>query len=191
MKIILASASKRRHDLMNLINIPYEVIVSDDDEVYNHDLNLYEQCVDISYHKALNVYKRTNGNRIIIGSDTIVVYENKIYGKPKDKNEAIKMLEMLSGKCHEVVTSLSVIVDNNGEYKEEKVYETTKVFIDDLSYDEIIDWVNSHNVCDMAGAYAIQEEFGKYITKIEGDYFTIVGFPLNKVYRIVNKYLNK
>lgn len=190
MKIILGSASKRRQDLMNLLKVPYEILVSDEDEVYDKNKSLYEQCLDISYHKALNVFKRTDGDRIVIGSDTVVIFENKIYGKPKDKNDAYWMLNTLSGKCHEVVTSLSFIVWKDGILKEEKDYEVAKVYIDNLSDDEIWNWINNNNACDMAGAYAIQEEFGKFITKIEGDYFTIVGFPLNKVYRHLQKYLD-
>lgn len=188
MKIILGSASLRRHELMNLLNVPYEVIVSDEDEVYDKNKTLYEQCIDISYHKALNVYKRTSGDRIVIGSDTVVIFNNKIYGKPKDLNDAYKMIKELSGNYHEVVTSLTFLVFDGNNYFEEKTYEVVKVYVDSLNDEEIYDWINNHNVMDMAGGYAIQQEFGKFITKIEGDYFSIVGFPLNKVYQLLKKY---
>lgn len=189
MRVILGSASKRRHELMNLINIPYVVMVSDEEEVYDENKSLYEQCVDISYHKALNIYQRTDGERIVIGADTVVILDDKIYGKPIDENDAYLMLKKLSGKCHEVVTSFSLLVFKDGKYQEEKGYEVAKVYVDDLSDEEIWDWVKNNNVCDMAGAYGIQLEFGKFIKKIDGDYFTIVGLPLNKIYQGLRKYL--
>ena len=116
MKVILASASKRRYELMKLIKVPFEVIVSDEDEVYDKNKTLYEQCLDISYHKALNVYNKTSGNRIIIGSDTIVKFNNKVLGKPKTKEEAKIMLKELSGQKHEVITSISMLIWKDGKY---------------------------------------------------------------------------
>lgn len=188
MKIILASKSKRRHELLNLLKIPFEAIVSDDEEVYDKTKTIYEQCVSISYQKALNVFHKTNGDRIIIGSDTIVKFEKEILGKPKTKDEAKEMLRMLSGKEHEVITSVSVLVSKEGTYHEEKVYDVTKVYFSELSDIEIEKWVMEHDVCDMAGAYGIQEEFGKYVNRIEGNYYTIVGLPINLVYQILKKY---
>lgn len=189
MKVILGSTSKRRQELMNLLKIPYEVMGSNEDEVYDKSKNLYEQCLDIAYHKALNVYKRTEGERIVIGSDTVVILDNKILGKPKDKEDAFRMVKELSGKKHEVVTSISVLVYKDGVYKEEKLYDIATVFVSAMSDEEINDWVNNHSVLDKAGAYAIQDEFGKFIERIEGDYYTIVGFPISKVYQILKKYL--
>lgn len=191
MKIVLASASPRRHELMNLLNVPYEVMVSLEDEVYDNNKNLYEQCMNISYHKALNVYQRCEGDRIVIGCDTVVIFNDKIYGKPKDKDEAYKMIKELSGNYHEVVTSLSFIVNDKGRYQEENCCEVTKVYVDNLTDEEIWDWINHHDVCNIAGGYAIQQEFGKFISKIEGDYFSIVGFPINKVYRLLKKYYHE
>ena len=190
MKVILGSASKRRQDLMDLLKIPYEVLVSDEDEVYDKNKNLYEQCINISEHKALNVFNKTSGNRIVIGSDTVVIFENQIYGKPKNKDEAFKMLKKLSGKCHEVVTSVCFMVYKNNQIIKESDYKITKVYIDELSDSEILHWINNNDVCNLAGGYAIQGEFGKFVNKIEGDYYTVVGFPLNKVYRKLEKYLN-
>ena len=189
MKVILASASKRRYELMKLIKIPFEVIVSDEDEVYDKNKTLYEQCLDISYHKALNVYNKTSGNRIIIGSDTIVKFNNKILGKPKNKEEAKIMLKELSGQKHEVITSISMLIWKDGKYYEEKAYDVTVVYFDNIDDFEIDKWILENDVCDMAGAYGIQEEFGKFVRKIEGNYYTIVGLPINMVYQILKKYL--
>ena len=188
MKIILASASKRRYELMKLLKVPFEVIVSDEDEIYDLNKTLYEQCLDISYHKALNVYNKTEGNRIVIGSDTIVKFNNKVLGKPKNKEEAKSMLKELSGNGHEVITSVSMLIYKDGNYYEEKVYDISKVYFDEISDYEIEKWVFENDVCDMAGAYGIQEEFGKFVNKIEGNYYTIVGLPINIVYGMLKKY---
>ena len=189
MEIILASASKRRHELMKVLNVPFKVIVSTDEEVYDKKKNLYEQCMDISYHKALNVYHNTDLDRVVIGADTVVIFEDKIYGKPKNKDDAYNMLKKLSGKMHEVVTGYIIIVFKDNQYSEEKSYVVTKVYFDELSDYEIMDWINNHDACDMAGGYGIQEGFSKYVKKIDGDYFNVVGFPVNAIYQSLKKYL--
>lgn len=189
MKVILASASKRRFELMKLLKVPFEVIVSNEEEVYDLNKSIYEQCLDISYQKALNVLSKTEGERIIIGSDTIVKFNNKVLGKPKNKEEAKLMLKELSGKSHEVITSVSILIYKNDKLLEEKMYDITKVYFDEIGEEEIEKWVLENDVCDMAGAYGIQEEFGKYVNKIEGNYYTIVGLPINIVYKILKKYL--
>ena len=89
MKIILGSSSPRRLQLMKLINVPFEVLISNSEEIYDKKKNIYDQCLEISYQKACNVYNKTNGERIVIGADTIVKYNNKVLGKPKDNEDAI------------------------------------------------------------------------------------------------------
>lgn len=190
MKIILASKSPRRYELMNLLNVLYQVIPSDEKEHHDFDGNLYDICINIAYYKALNVYNRTEKDRLVIGSDTIVKFNNEMLGKPKNRNDAYEMIKKISGNTHEVITSLVIIANKDNKYYEEKLYEVTKVTIDKLSDEEIYEWIDNHNVYDYAGGYAIQEEFGKYITDIKGDYFTVMGFPLNKVYNLLKKYIN-
>lgn len=189
MEIILASKSPRRKELLSLLKIPFNIIESNTVEELNDNKSIYEQCIDISYNKALNVYKKTEGDRIIIGSDTIVVFDNKIYGKPKNKIDAFNMIKELSNNYHEVITSITLLVYKDGEYFEEKTYSRTKVFIDKMSDSEINDWVFNNDVCDMAGGYGIQLEFSKYISHIDGDYYTIVGLPINKLYQLIKKYI--
>lgn len=189
MRIILGSASPRRFQLMNLINIPFEVLVSDEEEVYNNNKSIYEQCLDISYQKARNIYNKTMGERLIIGADTVVKFNDKVLGKPKNKEEAKIMLKKLRGQVHEVITGISILVYKNNEYYEEKVYDVAKVYFDNIDDFEIEKWVLENDVCDMAGAYGIQEEFGKFINKIEGNYYTIVGLPINIVYKFIKKYI--
>ena len=192
MDVILASSSPRRRELMRKIGIPFEVIIVPHEEKLNKRKSVYNQCIDIAYGKAKVVFdkERENGNNnfIVIGSDTIVVYDKKIYGKPKDYSEAFDMIKSFSGNCHEVVTSLVLLVQKNGKYYEEKVYEKALVYVDKMTDDEIKDLIKNSDPYSKAGGYAIQEGFGKHITKIDGDYFKIVGLPLSKVYRLLKKY---
>lgn len=193
MNVILASASPRRRELMKKLNIPFEVIIVPHEEKLNKRKNVYNQCIDIAYQKAKVVYDKeienNSDNFIVIGSDTVVVHNKKIYGKPHNYNEAFDMIRNLSGTSHEVVTSLVMLIMKNGIFYEEKLYEVCKVYIDEMNDEEIDDWINNSDPYSKAGGYAIQESFGKYISKIDGDYFTVVGFPLNKVYRLLKKYM--
>ena len=190
MKIILASKSQRRKDLLDLINVEYSSIESDCPEEYNPNLDYYHQIEEIGFNKALNVYNRTFGDRLVIGSDTVVLIDNQILGKPKNIEDAKRMLRLLSNKEHEVITSIcSCCCKNNKEYFY-KDYSVTKVLVDNLTEYEIDDWVNNNNVMEMAGAYAIQKSFAKHIKSFNGDYYTIVGLPLNKTYKLIEKYKN-
>ena len=193
MNIILASSSPRRRELIRKIGIPFEVIIVPHEEKLNKRKSVYNQCIDIAYGKAKVVYDKEleNGNDdfIVVGSDTIVVHNKKIYGKPKSCEEAFDMLKSFSSTCHEVVTSLVLLVQKNGKYYEEKVYEKALVYVDKMSDEEIKDLIVSSDPYSKAGGYAIQEGFGKYVTKIDGDYFTVVGLPLNKTYRLLKKYM--
>ncbi len=187
MKIILASKSKRRQDLLKMIGLDFQVVVAEKDEEKDITLSPLENCINISLNKALEVKEKTKGDRIIISCDTIVVKNNKLYGKPKSKKEAYDMLKMLSNDYHEVLSCLTVIkvLNNTSE-----IYQRQGrgiVYIDNLSDYEINDWIEHGNPYDKAGGYAIQEEFGKYISKIEGDFYSIVGLPLNDLYHILKE----
>ena len=185
MKIILASKSIRRKELMDLLNLKYEIITSNEKEKYDNLLTPFENCINISLEKAINVKNRTSGDRIIISCDTIVSKDNKMYGKPKDYNEAFEMLKILSNTSHDVYSCLSVIKIKNGEEEIIEKQGKAKVYIDELSDEEIDEWIKKGKPFDKAGGYAIQEEFGKYIKNIEGDYYSIVGMPLNELYNIL------
>ena len=191
MQIILASASKRRQDLLKMINLDYKVIVSDEEEVVDKSLTVLENCQNISYQKALNVLKKVKEDSIIISCDTVVCKDNELIGKPKDKLDATLMLKKLSGTSHIVYSCLTVLKVKNQEIIEEyKEVGEGLVYVDNLSNEEIEDWINKGNPYNKAGGYAIQEEFGKYVTKIEGDFYSIVGLPLNKLYQILKNINN-
>lgn len=191
MQIILASASKRRQDLLKMINLDYKVIVSDEEEVIDKSLTVLENCQNISYQKALNVLKKVKEDSIIISCDTVVCKDNELIGKPKDKLDATLMLKKLSGTSHIVYSCLTVLkVKNQKIIEEYKEVGEGLVYVDSLSDEEIEDWINKGNPYNKAGGYAIQEEFGKYVTKIEGDFYSIVGLPLNKLYQILKNINN-
>lgn len=191
MQIILASASKRRQDLLKMINLDYKVIVSDEEEVIDKSLTVLENCQNISYQKALNVLKKIKEDSIIISCDTVVCKDNELIGKPKDKLDATLMLKKISGTSHIVYSCLTVLkVKNQKIIEEYKEVGEGLVYVDNLSNEEIEDWINKGNPYNKAGGYAIQEEFGKYVTKIEGDFYSIVGLPLNKLYQILKNINN-
>ncbi len=191
MKIILASASPRRKELLGLITQNFEVIVSGVDEKLKEGLEPQEQTMRLAYIKAKDVFDRTTGDRIIIGSDTIVTKNMKIYGKPKDKEDAKKMIkELIEGdKIHCVITGLSILIEKNGKYKEYNTYDEVKVFLKDISDKEIEKWIDSGKAMDKAGAYGIQNEFCVFIDKIDGNYTSIVGLPTQKVYDVLKEYI--
>ena len=191
MQIILASSSKRRQDLLKMINLDYKVIVSDEEEVIDKSLTVLENCQNISYQKALNVLKKVKEDSIIISCDTVVCKDNELIGKPKDKLDATLMLKKLSGTSHIVYSCLTVLkVKNQKIIEEYKEVGEGLVYVDSLSNEEIEDWINKGNPYNKAGGYAIQEEFGKYVTKVEGDFYSIVGLPLNKLYQILKNINN-
>lgn len=189
MKIILASQSPRRKELMDLLNVDYDVIVSHVDETLEEGLTIEEQSKRLGYIKAKAVFDQTQGDRIVIGSDTMVVKEQEILGKPKDKQDAIRMIQLLQNAEHQVITSLAVLIQEGENYQEYIDYDVTKVHIKKMSEEEIEKWIEKDSWQDKAGAYAIQSEFGVFVDKIEGNYFTVVGLPIHKLYDVIKSYL--
>ena len=187
MKIILASKSPRRKELMNLARFDYEIIVSDFDEKVDKKLSIEEQSKDIAYGKAKKVFDNTQGDRTVIGADTLVVLDGIEYGKPKNRQEAVDTLKILQGKCHKVYTSIAVLIENKGEFKEYRELHEAKVFVKEMTDKEIDRYVDSEMPFDKAGAYAIQSSFAVFIDKIEGDYSTVVGLPISRIYSILKE----
>ena len=188
MRIILASTSLRRCELMKSLNIPFEILSCHTDEIIDERKNHYEECMRLAKEKAMAVFKQEKGDILVIGSDTIVSFNNKIFGKPKNYEDAKRMLQEFSNNQHEVISSLCVLIRKGNHEYEELTYDKAKVFVSKLSIEEIDKWIKENDVYNKAGAYAIQEGFGKYIPRVEGDYFSVVGLPLHKVYQILKKY---
>ena len=125
---------------------------------------------------------KDKGERVIIGSDTIVVKDGKIYGKPKNHDDALEMLRELKNAKHEVMTGICIISEKEGIIKEFIDADVTNVYIKDISDEELENWIATNEAYDKAGGYAIQGKFGVFVDKIEGNYFTVVGLPVHKVY---------
>lgn len=191
MRIILASGSPRRKELLKLITPKFEILVSEVYEKLEEGLIPQKQVERLAYIKAKDIYEKTEGDRIIIGADTIVTKNGKIYGKPKDRTHAKQMInELLKGnKIHSIMTGLFVIIEKDGEYKEYKTTDEVKVFLKDISDSEIDKWINTGNAMDKAAAYGIQNEFCVFVDKIEGNYTSAVGLPTHKLYDIIKEYI--
>lgn len=177
--LILASKSPRRKELLKQIGIPFVVVVSDAEEVSGNSWTPAALVVENAKRKARAVAEKYPDSPVL-GADTVVSSEGKIFGKPKDKDEARKMLTALSGKMHEVTTGLALI--NRNEIRTTSV--TTKVFFDTMTKADIDAYIATDESMDKAGAYAIQGKAARFIEKIEGSYSNVVGLPLNALIQL-------
>ena len=178
--LVLASGSPRRKQLLEEMGISFRVETRPVDEIIPPDKTPEEIAVYLSQLKAAAFEKGYfSSNRIIITADTIVTLENQILGKPSGRNEAIEMLQQLSGKSHQVITGVTI----KSAQKETSFFVSTKVFFKSLLMDEIEYYVDHYKPFDKAGAYGIQEWIGHAaIEKIEGSYFNVVGLPTHRLY---------
>jgi len=177
-RIVLASASPRRKQLLEWAEIPFQVIPSDVDELVPETLPVTEIPVFLASQKAAVVRQKISSGRIILAADTIVVLDQQMLGKPVDRSDAVRMLLLLSGKVHEVITGVSI----TSAKKEILFAETTRVRFHTLSKQEIEHYVDRYQPYDKAGAYAIQEWIGVTgIHSIEGDFYNVMGLPVSRV----------
>lgn len=186
-KIILASASPRRKELLEQCGVIPEIVASQIEERLTENHTPEEISMSLSFQKALDVAER-HGGGLVIGADTIVILDHEILGKPLDEEEAFSMLRRLSGKCHRVVTGYSII---DAEGTERVVdYETTYVYFRSLSDQEIREYVSTGECQDKAGAYGIQGRGALLVERIEGCYFNVVGLPISKLNHSLKEYFN-
>lgn len=191
-KIILASQSPRRRELLTQIGLEYIVRPSTVEE-HITSTDPVEVVKELSFQKAEDVAKKTNEETptetsLVIGADTIVVYEGKILGKPKDREDAIRMLTMLQGKTHSVYTGVSLIFSGAADGDKTIIFaEETKVTMYPMTEEEIIWYVDTKEPMDKAGSYAIQGFCARFIEKIQGDYNTVVGLPVARIYQELKK----
>lgn len=183
-KIILASASPRRKELLRQIGVKFEIMISDKETDIDSS-NPVKACEKQAMQKALDIEEKAalkyREDYIIIAADTIVALEDTILGKPKDKEDARLMLERISGKKHKVYTAVCVF---NSRLKTHKSFvEETAVEVAELSKEDIDFYLSKDEAYDKAGAYAIQGLFSRYIVGIEGDYYNVMGLPVGRVYR--------
>ena len=187
MKVILASTSPRRKKLMDLGNFEYEILAGNLDEVRDETLSIEDQSKDLAYQKAKFVYDNTQGDRVVIGADTLVVKDNKIYGKPEDRQDAIRMLRELQGKKHYIYTSIAVLVEQRGNEKEYNELHKTAIYVKPMNDLEIAQYIQNDEPYDKAGAYAIQGAFSIFIDRIEGNYTSAIGLPIQRIYEILKE----
>lgn len=180
--IILASGSPRRKEILSQAGVEFEIIPSKFDEESLEFTNIDEYSKALSYHKAMDVFK-DHPNDVIIASDTIVVINDTILGKPKDEKDAYRMLNLLQGKKHSVITSVCII----NKEKIDTFLSRSFVTFYKMSDQDIKDYIATKEPMDKAGAYAIQGKAAKYIRSINGDYYTIVGLPIAKVIKSLKK----
>jgi septum formation protein len=183
--IILASASPRRFELLKTIGLEFKVVVSKVNEDSVDPNNLIDGVTTNARRKGLDV-ATLHPNQLVICADTVVVTDSVILGKPRDENEAFRMLQALSGKTHRVITAFGLIFQ---KYEKSLFdYETTEVTFRTLNEDEIWAYINTGEPMDKAGAYASQGQGAVLIEKIQGCYFNVVGFPLTKFYLRINDF---
>ncbi|MBM7691924.1 septum formation protein [Peribacillus deserti] len=182
--LILASSSPRRKELLQLLQIPFRIIVSDVDETLPKQISPEEAVTNLARLKASAV-SDNHPEFCTIGADTVVVSGKKILGKPADRQEAKEMLELLSGSAHQVLTGVCI---KNHE-KEITFYEKTEVTFWDLTEDQIESYLDSGEPFDKAGAYGIQGYGSLLVKEIHGDYFTVVGLPVARLSRELQKFI--
>ena len=187
LNIILGSQSPRRRELMAGLDIPFSCVTIDADESYPVDLKAGDIPMYISRSKAHAYMSDLQDNDLLITSDTIVWLHGEMLGKPQDEAEAKAMLARLSGQTHEVYTAVC-FADKNGEL--ETWVDCTKVTFNNLSKEDIDYYVSKYRPLDKAGAYGVQEWIGYVgVTRMEGSYFNVMGFPICHVYERLKKYL--
>ena len=185
MRYVLASASPRRKELLRKLISEFEIIPAVSEEVMTKELP-FEIVEELSFQKADEIFNKTFTNEeeglVVIGADTVVSYNHKILGKPADRSDAFKMVEMLSGKVHNVYTGVSIFWIEGGEKKSFTFSECTEVEVAEMSPEEIKWYVDSGECDDKAGAYGIQGLFARFITGIQGDYYNVMGLPVARLY---------
>ncbi len=181
--IILGSASPRRKELFATLHIPFTVLTADVEEVVPKKIETEKTAEYLAQLKADAFHLLEN--QLLITADTIVVFENTIFGKPKDRDDAIKMLQTLSGNTHKVITGVCL----KSKEKKEVFSCTTKVKFRKLMLEDISYYIDNHKPYDKAGAYGIQEWIGHIgVKKIVGSYFNVMGLPIDKIYKKLKKW---
>lgn len=185
-KIILASGSPRRREILDQVGIQYTCIPSNKEEIVNTN-NPEELVRGLSAMKAEDVEKRLEGYYVVIGADTVVAHNSKILGKPKNRAHAVEMIESLQNNVHQVHTGVTIIVNDENGRRSSTFAVSTEVHVARMSTQQIKNYVDSGEPMDKAGAYAIQGKFAPYISQIRGDYYNIVGFPIAAICREAEK----
>jgi septum formation protein len=190
--LVLASASPRRQELLRNAGIPFVVHATDIAEVPREREAPRAFAERLAREKALAVFRQLSDD-FILGADTIVVVDTQILGKPRDRADAERMLRLLSGRTHQVITGVCLITPQRtvnrkpGTGLEDVRSETTLVTMDSLTDHDIRSYISTGEPMDKAGAYAIQGMASRWVSRIEGDYFNVVGLPVSLVYKMLRE----
>ena len=185
MKLILASASPRRKELLAKTGLSFDIIPARGEEKITKKIPA-EVVMELSQQKAGEIASKQTEDCIIIGADTIVAKGDTIMGKPKDEADAYRMLESISDDCHQVYTGVTII--RTGEYPASITFaEKTDVYLYPISEQDLHAYIASSDPMDKAGAYGIQGDFAVHVKGIEGDYYNVVGLPIGRVYQELKK----
>ncbi|MBO5212604.1 MAG: septum formation protein Maf [Clostridia bacterium] len=179
MKIVLASASARRKEILSMVCDDFEIRISNANEDYSPDIPLYDVARLLAERKALSV--PMNDGEIIIGCDTVVLCDGELMGKPKDRDDAIRMLEKLSKNAHSVISGICVRSCDKMFCDSVESF----VYMREMSRAEIEKYVDKEQPYDKAGAYGIQESAGAFVSRIDGDFYNIVGLPICRLVEIL------
>lgn len=184
--LILASASPRRKELLELVQIPFEIHVSEVEEKIEETASPAEVVMSLAAQKAADV-ARHYPHAVVLGADTIVTYGARMLGKPNSKEEAVEMLRLLSGNIHEVYTGVALV----SEGETFTFYERTEVTFWKLSEEEIQAYVETGEPLDKAGSYGIQGKGATLVKKINGDYYSVVGLPVARIVRELRSFIRE
>lgn len=177
MRLILASSSPRRKEILSLLGLPFEVISPGVEETFRLDRSPSEEAVYWALEKARAVHRRYP-DAIVIGSDTVIDLDGKSIGKPLDRDDAVRILSRLVGRTHTVVTAVAMVVPDGKEFV---AVEKTKIRMRASSLEDLTEYVLTGEPLDKAGAYSLQGEGRKLIETLKGDYLSAVGLPLRAV----------
>lgn len=192
MKIILGSASPRRKDLLKEIFDEFEIIPSnfDEDSIKQNEISPGELVENLSKCKGEEIFSRIKLQEdfVIISSDTMVFYNNKLIGKPKDEEESFQMLKKLQNNKHSVYTGLFVIIKKGNKTEKILTHSKTDVYFKEVSDEQILKYIEDEDTLDKAGAYAIQGGAKEFVVRIDGNYNTVVGLDTEKLKKILKEY---
>lgn len=167
----------------------YQIIVSQIEEKMDSNLPIKERVEKLSYQKAEAVWNKTEGERIVIGADTIVEKDNCIYEKPKDEEAAVIMLKQLRNSKVNVLTGMTVFIQEEDKKIEKVDCTITEIYIKDMTEEEIRKWINTGKAVDRSGSFSLQDEFTRHVEKVVGDFNSAVGLSTSKLYDRIKKYI--
>lgn len=186
MRYILASGSPRRKELLSFVIPQFEIIPAVSEEVTRGN-EPSETVKELSFQKASEIFHKIltdyTEDVVVIGADTIVSFNQRVLGKPKDRADAMNMIRSFQGQTHKVYTGVTVFYKKNGEASSHTFYEETSVDVEAMTDEEIASYVQTGEPDDKAGAYGVQGRFSIYIKGIAGDYYNVVGLPVARLYK--------